>query len=411
MENELPQDSEQCPPGMLAAGLDHADFLAAMAPKPVIILAKERDYFDARGAEEAYARLKRLYALLGAEENIGLFIGPTEHGYSQENREAMYRWFNRVTGVSQAQSEPPLTIEKDETLWCTPGGQVGQLNSRTIHEFTRARSLELGTTRPKLAGAELAEAIRSVLKVKDVEGVPDFRILRPLRSRGYPKPHATTYVVETEPGIHALVTRLSDQSHLSRPPRGKTRAVLYVSHHSADAELRGEQAVRDLVTGEKAADVFACDVRGIGESCPNTCGENTFAAAYGNDYFYSSYALMLDEPYVGRKTHDVLRVLQWLAAQGYTEVHLAAYGWGTLPATFAAVLSPAVTQVTLIRGLTSYAAVAETPFYEWPLSSLAPDVLEKFDLPDCYAVLEAKQLKRLDTRGARQADVGVQPSG
>ena len=96
LENELPADTEQCPPQALALGLDHADFLAALAPKPVIILAKEKDYFDVRGLEEAFARLKRLYGLLGAEENMALFIGPTTHGYTQENREAMYRWFNRV---------------------------------------------------------------------------------------------------------------------------------------------------------------------------------------------------------------------------------------------------------------------------------------------------------------------------
>ena len=62
LENELPADTEQCPPQALALGLDHADFLAALAPKPVIILAKEKDYFDVRGAEEAYERLKQLYA-------------------------------------------------------------------------------------------------------------------------------------------------------------------------------------------------------------------------------------------------------------------------------------------------------------------------------------------------------------
>src|SRR3972149_6153518 len=110
MENELPADTEQCPPKALALGLDHDDSLAALAPKPIIILGKEKDYFDARGTEETYARLKRLYALLGAEENIALFSGPTHHGDSQENREAMYRWFNRATGVSDAQTEPALVI-------------------------------------------------------------------------------------------------------------------------------------------------------------------------------------------------------------------------------------------------------------------------------------------------------------
>src|SRR5206468_10092934 len=49
LENELPQDTEQCPPRAIALGLDHADFIAAMAPKPVILLTKEKDYFDVRG--------------------------------------------------------------------------------------------------------------------------------------------------------------------------------------------------------------------------------------------------------------------------------------------------------------------------------------------------------------------------
>src|SRR5262249_7737844 len=132
LENELPADTEQCPPRSIAQHLDHADYLAALAPKPVIILAKERDYFDARGAEEAYRRLKSVYALLGAADNVKLFIGPTEHGYSKENREAMYQWFNRVTGVSDRQTEPDLTIEKDETLQCTKSGQVAELESRTV---------------------------------------------------------------------------------------------------------------------------------------------------------------------------------------------------------------------------------------------------------------------------------------
>ncbi len=65
MENELPQDTEQCPPRALALDLDHADFLAAMAPKPIIILAKERDYFDVRGSEETYRAVAAAVSLAG----------------------------------------------------------------------------------------------------------------------------------------------------------------------------------------------------------------------------------------------------------------------------------------------------------------------------------------------------------
>ena len=401
MENELPADTEQCPPKILALGLDHADFLAAMAPKPVIILAKEKDYFDARGSEEAYARLKRLYKLLGAEDNIGLFIGPTHHGYSQENREAMYRWFNRVTGISDATTEPELTIEKDETLWCTPRGQVVDLKSRPIYSYTKAKSESLAKRRGQVAGDDLRQAVRETLKLPAPKpGAPEYRILRAFGGRKYPKRYFATYAVETEPKALALVYLLLDERHCSRPPRGKDRAVLYVSDRSSDAELRDEPLIKELIEAEPESAFYTCDVRGIGESQPNTCNRNSFLSAYGSDFFYASHAIMLDYPYVGQRTFDILRVADWLKSHGHKQVHLSAKGWGAIPATFAALLSDGVVQVTLKNGLTSYSDIAQSENYGWPLSSLLPHVLEKFDLPDCYRALKGKKLRQIDPWGA-----------
>ena len=400
LENELPADTEQCPPKVLALGLDHDDFLAALAPKPIIILAKEKDFFDVRGSLEALDRLKRLYSLLGVPQNIALQVGPTPHGYSKENREAMYRWFNRATGISRATEEPKLVIEKDETLYCTPHGQVVELRSRPVYSFTRAKSMELRSHRKPLGGESLARAVVDVLRLPARQDVPDYRILRPISGRNYPKPHFVTYAVATEPGIQALVSMLTAESLCSRPPQGVRRAVLYVAHRSSDAELREEPLVAELIQAEPKAGFFACDVRGIGESQPNTCGQNSFLDPYGNDFFYAIHSLMLDHPYLGQKTHDVLCVLDWLKSCGYGEVHLAAKGWGALPATFAAMLSDQVVQVTLKNALTSYAEIAESERYQWPLAALLPGVLARFDLPDCYRALTAKKLRQIDPWGA-----------
>lgn len=400
LENELPADTEQCPPRALALGLDHDDFIAAMAPKPVILLGKELDYFDARGHEEAYQRLKRLYTLLGAEQNIARFRGPTPHGFSQENREAMYQWFNRVTGVSDAKSEPKLVMEKDETLYCTPRGQVASLSPRTVFSFTAEKAKALAARRGQPQGDALVRAVTSVLRLPERRGVADFRILRPRRNRKYPKPHAATYAVETEPRIHAVVYRLTEQSWVSQPPRGPEQAVLYVSHLSADAELRSEPLVKELAAGAGGAAFYACDVRGIGESQPDTCDENSYRNPYGSDYFYAIHSIMLDSPYVGRRAFDILRVLDWMQSYGHTDVHLAAKGQGAIPAVFAALLSPAVKRVTLKHALESYAAVAGSEMYNLPLSGMAPGVLARFDLPDCYRALESKRLRLVEPRGA-----------
>ena len=411
MENELPADTEQCPPKALALGLDHEDFLAAQAPDPIVLLTKEKDFFDVRGSEEALVRLKHLYRLLGKEENISLFTGPTGHGISQENREAMYRWFNQVTKISDAKTEPKLTIEKEEDLWCTPKGQVDPLeNTKTVFSFTSETSKQLRKKRGAVVGKKLLEAVRHVLKIKHEckeRPKPNTRILRPVTGRRYPLKKAASYVVETEPGILAYVSMLTNDNGLFRPSGLGEKATLYVAHRSSDAEMREEPLVRDLVTHEqvKAAPpvpFFACDVRGIGESKPNTCNKNSFDTPYGSDFFYSIHSLMLDRPYLGQKTFDVLRVLDFLKANGFTDIHLVGKGWGALAATFAALLSDQVKQVTLKNSLTSYSDIAEEEDYNWPLATLLPDVLKHFDLPDCYQALKAKNSKSSSLGGRRE---------
>ena len=399
LENELPADTEQCPPGILGSGLDHEDFLVALAPKPVIILAKEKDFFDVRGSEAAIKRLKHIYGLLGADENVELFVGPTPHGFSQENREAMYGWFNDATKLGDNSTEPELTIEDDETLYCAPKGQVASLNSRTVMQFTRQRSRELNRRRQPVTLERAQRYLRMLLQARRISESPEYRILRPHSDNAYPRKHASTYMVETDPGIHAIVYRLAEERLQSRPPRSARPAILYLSHQSADQDLKNEAWVKAVFKEHSDADWYACDVRGIGESMPNTCGQNTFLEAYGCDYFYAAHGIMLADPYPGQKTRDVLTVLNWLRSNGHEEIHLAAMGWGTLAATFAAVLDGNVSSIQLNRPLKSYASIAEAETYEWPLSTFVPHVLRFLDLPDLYKLLEPKGLALIDPQG------------
>lgn len=415
LENELPADTEQCPPHALALGLDHCDFLAAMAPKPVIILAKEQDFFDVRGAEEAYQRLKKVYGLLGAEKNIALFVGPTDHGYSQENREAMYSWFHHAaqsslteankqdslngqlssTGFLQAIREPLLTIEPDETLRCSQSGQAASVaGAATVFASTRDKSRRLARERKAVSGTELRTAILDVLKLPPVPpDAPDYRIYRYLGVRGYPKKNSIGFAIETEPGIEAIVTQLADGARVSRPTPSDRIALLYLAEYSSDDELRSEPMLKTW-TEDRSLDVFACDVRGCGESQPDTCGPNSFRKPYGSEYLYSIHGLMLDRPLLGQKTWDALRVLQWMESLGYKAVHLAGRGRSSLTATFAAVLSPFVKQVTLKSSLESFSVLAESEYYDAPLVSILPNVLAQFDLPDCYRELMGKRLQK-----------------
>ena len=134
--------------------------------------------------------------------------------------------------------------------------------------------------------------------------------------------------------------------------------------------------------------VFACDVRGIGESMPGICGQG-FDQPYGSDYFYAIHGVMLDRPYLGQKTYDVIRVLRWLEDSGYDQVELIGKHWGGLAATLATVVNPrTVKSLRLFDPIDSFQAIATEELYKVPLAYLPPDVLSRFDLPDCYKALE-----------------------
>ncbi|MCD6360783.1 MAG: prolyl oligopeptidase family serine peptidase, partial [Armatimonadetes bacterium] len=142
-ENELPADAEQQPPWTLGLGMEMSDLLMLQAPKPLIVLTQESDYFDQRGALETFDKLKHLWKLLGAEDAVEFFTGPRTHGYWIENREAMYGFFNKHAGVKAPKKEPPITIEEQQTLWCTQSGQVDEMKPATVFDFVRADSERL----------------------------------------------------------------------------------------------------------------------------------------------------------------------------------------------------------------------------------------------------------------------------
>jgi dienelactone hydrolase len=393
-ENELPADAEQQPPLALALGLDMDDFLAAHAPKPLLLLTQEQDFFDQRGSEEAFAHLRRLYRLLGAAENVQMVTGPGGHGYSRDLREAMVRFFGPALGLdTQGFTETPTPAEKPVDLWATPAGDVAGVGCRGVNRLIADRARELQLRRSVLEGEALAAQVRKALALPRRAGAPDFRILRALGPNpDWPRPWGSVYAVGTEPGIEAVVYSLGREPRHSRPARGE-RATLYVPHLSADADLAAEAFPRDLARGDGA--FLSVDCRGIGESRPNACGEGTWLDAYGSDYFYASYQEMLGAPMLGRRVHDLLVTLDWLAAHGYRDVHLAGRGWGSVTAALAAVLDDRVTRVTLRDAPRSFTEWAQGPECAWPAALCLRGVLRSFDLPDLYAELKRTRSLRL----------------
>src|SRR5260221_4577299 len=132
-------DSEMSLPGFLAAGLDHADFLEMVAPKPWLAQATEFDFFTPEGARIVVDEAKRFYAVYGARDKVGLFVGKGPHGTPQETREAMYgfmiRWLKDGKGDPR---EAVVPLLKDGELQVTASGQgADEPGSRLLHQGLR----------------------------------------------------------------------------------------------------------------------------------------------------------------------------------------------------------------------------------------------------------------------------------
>lgn len=394
LENQEVQDAEQYVMNVLEQEMDHFDFIAAMAPKPVIIITQELDFFDTRGTEETYRKLKHFYGLMGAENNVQLFRGDDYHGYHQPGREAMYNFFNQVTGISNDGNEPEIVLEKDETLWCTPNGQLSEEDSLTISDFLKEESLGLRRSRGDIEYKELKDSLGKILQLPSQFIVSDYRIFRSRKEELFPKPFVTDMFVETEPGIHNSVYRLNEKNIYSRPYGNPKSALLYVSHNAMDDELINDSMVREVIKEHTDFAVYTCDLRGIGQTLPNT--RVGYSIPHNTEYFYGMVSNMLNEPILGKRTYDLLCIINWLNSFGHQKITILGNGWGCLPATFASLLSDHVDKVILKNPLQSFSDIAESTFYNWPVSALPMKILHYFDLPDCYRELKRKNIELVD---------------
>ena len=385
IENELPSDIEQCPPNAMKYGLEISDFLIASAPRPYLLLGQKNDFFDPRGIVEVRDELKGLYKLLGCEDRIELCIGPTNHGLSVTLREAAYEFFCKHAGLanpskSEGTIKPP---EKPETF-AAPGGEVVNMpTERKAHDLIVEKTAAFKAARKKLS---LAEIRRILIEKSGMESpfVPYYRVLRAVNI-----PNTDLYSVrfglETEPGrvMSILFSPVNGKHYI--PEAEKIR--LFIPNLDSMAEIDPEKA--------SGTDLYALDLRGIGECMPTTCnlpaGSNFFAY-YGFDFHYTALGNMFGQSYFGGKVKDILCAVE-LLSQSSGNIELEAHGIGGIPALVAAVLSDKIKKIRLVDVPDSWESmvVPVMPDPEKsPMSYMIPGILEFLDLPDLRAAIADK---------------------
>lgn len=390
LENEIPSDAEQNPPDIIKQGLDQVDLLLCYAPRPTLILGQHDDFFDVRWTRRAHEDMARVHRLLGSDESAAFFAGPREHGYHRENREAMYEFFLKHAGMDGDGKERHVKPVPEKRLWAVPYGNTRRAGSRRVFDFLDDEAVRQRKGRGRPSAQRVKRAAAKLLDVSSSKDAPWFRVLAHLSDPAGPVKQHGVFAVETEPGVQAIVTSYAQKGPVMHPPQGKV--TLYVGHVSADEDVRREPEVRKLARGHRP--FLTVDPRGIGQSFPKISLSREFCAPYGSDYLYATFGEMLGENTLGRRVHDVMRVMDFLLAEGAEEVRLVGRGVGSVTAAFAALLHPSEPAVRLMDYLPSYQSIIDARITIWPLSTMLRGCLRHFDLPDVYRALGKRLTKR-----------------
>ena len=387
-----PQDAEQNLFGQLAVGLDHTEYLSLVAPRPLCVGAATGDYFPLAGARQTVESAKRVYAALDVPDRLSLAVAEQNHGYHLPMRQAAYAWFNRLFDKEgEGSGETEITLEPDETLWCTESGNVYELGSETVFTLNRKRLAEMDPALPEVGTESEAakyqqvvrERVRRVLSASSLSGDLDLTRV-PLDSSEHMQRERVVF--ESEPGILVpgiLRTPLGDQ---------EDTMLLWIDEAGKDSQNAGVLLDALAVRGVTS---LALDPRGMGETgFPIT--DNPATSDNGHISHKVAYMGFLQaRPLLGMRVQDIMRGMDALAAIPATAaktIMLGGSGGGALLALFAAALDQRVSGVIAHECLASYRWLVENEYYAYDASWFLFGVLQEFDICDVAALVAPRKL-------------------
>jgi len=362
-------------------GFDRWDLLYPLAPKPLLVMVSDRDFFGtyspnyiASGHEE-FEKLEKIYAALGHSDRIAWHSTPMPHGLAYDMRLQIYNWFERwLKGSSEpVRVEPATAPEPDATLFVTEKGSVVQsLGSETPFSLNRKRT---GAGAP----LELAELL-------GVERSPARAVV--LGRTSFAKVSIEAIEIPSASGVWV-------PAWLFQPKKADPAKPLLLVLEQGGRTHWHEGELYERLAAEGCV-VCAPDLRGAGDLTPEfSRGAARHAREHANDEHWAWASLILGKPLAGQRVTDILALIGALRARpefAGRRVAVAAQGIPVVPALFAAALEPAVQSLYLAGGLVSFRDLVDTENYRHPFGNFVPRILNHTDLPVLVAQLAPRRV-------------------
>ena len=371
-------DAEQNWFGHIPAQFNYADFLAVFAPKPVLLVGVEYDFFPLEGLQKTYEIGKQLYKTMGAEDRCDLVLDRHVHELTEPSRKAITAFFSRafLNKDPETLQVSESLIQTPQQLQCTRSGQVlmDQPDVPNLMQVV-ARGVP---TRPNLTGPGLREHVRKT--VLDGREKCDLhpRVIHELEHQNF---HVEKMFFFTEPDL--VLTAMLVKPNGSA---GKLPATLIAFPQGTDT-LQNDFVLADFRGRWTGGGVLLfLDVRGIGGAKP--ADDSSPKTVYGTQFKIATFAWMLGDNLAAMRAYDLLRGLELLRARSDVDpsrISIVGRDNLALPALLAAV-GDGKTKSNEFQNLpTSYGQAIRETFYDRKVineGSVIRGMSAQFDVKD-----------------------------
>ena len=403
-----PQDAEQTLPGFIAAGLDFADWVELVAPRPFAIVAFDEDFFPIAGAKRTYDETKRFYSLYDANDKLIFIDGTGGHcNLGPVTPQVLSFLFKYLKGPdvpvpSFGQYRP---TDLDDLTVTTNGQVVSSLASETVESLTRKEAPKIIPVSKAIASpadlarfqSELQKAIRDLAVVAAQPG-ESLRVTSTTQQSldGY---RLESLSIESEPGVTL-------DSLIAIPTSGNQihPAVLWMDALPNPRTAASADFIRLVKAGNI---VMAFQPRGVlGEPLPNPN-----QLALGNYMQPLLRSIAVGKTLVGMRVDDTLRAITWLSSRSDVDKSaITLYGKGGLGmvALHTAALDNRVTRVVIENTLVSYQSALQAGLHKNLSEVVIPGVLRRYDVSDLLIAINPRPVLIVNSASAMGLPVRTQ---
>lgn len=362
------QDSEQIWMGASAEGFDHHEAIMCFAPKPLLILTVDSDFFPIEGTNDVIEKTKRFWAMHDAEDKFLTESDNSLHKYTDKLAKKAAEFFARELNVEERQAEEYMikSIEIN-ALNCTKSGQIRSefQDSRFYFEENLERYHSLKKPKKTLNEFLLQkiEAFRNECPLR-------LRTMTPIYSEGL---KINPYMWFSQPQMPSFGLMFSD---MTKKP---DETVICLWDKGTDSLEEHIYKIREICKEGKQALVL--DLSGVGKCAPNPLNHwYNERAQYGAVDRLAKDLFFLGDSLCALRLFELRYAIKMLRDEFKTEVSIYAECVSAHYARLYGVLEPDI-EITLNNPAPDYREIVETRYYEsYNISgALLPEVAKYLD--------------------------------